>query len=176
MRVVGYVRETMDLQKGDGSFAQAERIRRWTNEQGHQLVAVCQDVRTPGHPLGREGLRALIGIISVGQVDAVVVASLQALSPDKLTQEVMIADLRGRGVAVATSNEAEQALLEDPSPDQVRMLVRDALEKAERHRELVGSARTAGSPTILQIAEGSDVIVELIPNEPVLIATEDLLR
>jgi DNA invertase Pin-like site-specific DNA recombinase len=164
LRVVGYLRESVDPQDGEASFAQSERIRRWANESGHQLVAVCQDVRTPGRELGRNGLRALVGIVAAGEVDAVIVSSLNTFSPDKITQEVMIGDLRHRGVAVLTADEEEQPLLEDPCPDQVRLLVRDVLAKVERHRELVGKiGNDDADATIVQVDESSDVIVELIP-------------
>ena len=165
MRVVGYLRESVDPQDGEASFAQSERIRRWANESGHQLVAVCQDVRTPGRELGRNGLRALVGIVAAGEVDAVIVSSLNTFSPDKITQEVMIGDLRHRGVAVLTADEEEQPLLEDPCPDQVRLLVRDVLAKVERHRDLVSTIGNDdnNAATILQVDESSDVIVELIP-------------
>ena len=69
LRVVGYVRETAGPQEGQTAFTQSERIRRWASDHGHQLVAVCQDVRQAGHALGREGFRALLGIISAGEVD-----------------------------------------------------------------------------------------------------------
>ena len=47
MRVVGYARELPDRSHGGSIFAQSERIRRWTTEQGYQLLAMCQDVRNP---------------------------------------------------------------------------------------------------------------------------------
>jgi hypothetical protein len=124
---------------------------------------VCQDARTPGRDLNRDGLRAVIGIVAAGGVDAVVVASLSALSPDKVVQEVMIDDLRARGVTVLTSDEAELSLLEDPSPDQVRLLVRDVLEKARRHQRLVGSPEDPPDGAAIHEEDDSDVIIELVP-------------
>jgi hypothetical protein len=164
---VGYIRETPDPQEGDAGFAQAERIRRWVNDKGHRLVAVCQDVRALGHPLGREGYQALVGIVAAGQVDAVVVPNLETLSPDKVIQEVMVWDLRRRGVAVLSTGADELPLLENATTDHIRMLVRDVLAKADRHHALVGTiGATEGEPTgptILRVDEASDVIVELIP-------------
>ena len=55
MRVVGYIREASA--DDEPAFAQSEQIRRWIVENGHRLVALCQDVRTPGHAVGREGLQ-----------------------------------------------------------------------------------------------------------------------
>ena len=167
MRVVGYIRESPDPQEGEAGFAQAERIRRWVNDNGHRLVAVCQDVRALGHSLGREGFQALVGIVAAGQVDAVVVPSLETFSPDKVIQEVMVWDLRRRDISVLSTAEDELPLLEDPSVDQIRMLVRDVLAKADRHDDLVrtigATEGEASGPTILRVDEASDVIVELIP-------------
>lgn len=167
MRVVGYVREAPGPQEGDSAYAQAERIRRWVNESSHQLVAVCQDVRTPGRELGREGFRALLGIVSAGQVDAVVLPELSVLSPDKVTQEIMLWDLRRRSVSVVTTEESEVPALEDPPADSSRMLLRDVLAKIGDYLgEVEGiGASTIVAPTVLQVDEASDVIVELIPPE-----------
>ena len=167
MRVVGYIRESPDRQEGEAGFAQAERIRRWVNDNGHRLVAVCQDVRALGHSLGREGFQALVGIVAAGQVDAVVVPALTTFSPDKVTQEVMMWDLRRRDISVLSAADDELPLLEDPSQDQIRMLVRDVLAKGDRHTDLVGGIGgiegEPSGPTILRVDEASDVIVELIP-------------
>ena len=164
MRVVGYVRDAVDPQEGEPAFSQSEKIRRWATDNGHQLVSVCQDLRTPGREFGRDGLRAVIGIVEARQVEAVVVAGLQALSPDKIAQEVMIDDFRARGVAVLTTEDRELELLEDPCPDQIRLLVRDVLEKARRHRDVIGPIGKGPSDQLtVEVDEASDVIVQLVP-------------
>jgi hypothetical protein len=126
---------------------------------------VCQDVRTPGRELGRQGFRALLGIVSAGQVDAVVLPELSVLSPDKVTQEIMLWDLRRRAVTVVTTEESEVAALEDPPRDGSRMLLRDVLSKIGDYlTEMEGmSTVTPPAPTVLRVDEASDVIVELIP-------------
>jgi hypothetical protein len=163
---VGYVRDAVDPHEGEPSFSQSEKIRRWTADNGHQLVAVCQDARTPGRDLNRDGLQALIGIIDAGRVDGVIVATLTAFSPDKVVQEVMIHDLRTRGVTVMTAEDSELPHLEDPPPDQIRLLVRDVLEKARRHRHLVAPplGNTADHLEGIGRDERSDVIIELVPH------------
>ena len=164
MRVVGYVRDAVDPHEGEPSFSQSEKIRRWTTDNGHQLVSVCQDLRTPGRELGRDGLRALVGIAAARQVDAVVVSTLSAFSPDKVTQEVMIDDLRARGVSVMTVDETEQDLLEDPCPDQIRLLLRDVLAKARRHSTIFGHIGLEDAPpTDRDTVDASNVVVELVP-------------
>ena len=168
MRVVGYVRDAVDPQEGEPAFSQSEKIRRWATDNGHQLVSVCQDLRTPGREFGRDGYRAVIGVVAAGQVEAVVVAGLQTLSPDKIAQEVMIDDLRTRGVAVLTTEPDELELLEDPCPDQIRLLVRDVLEKARRHQAMIGTiTENTDDQLVVEVDESSDVIVELVsPDRP----------
>ena len=160
MRVAGYLRESFD-QEGEASFAQSERIRRWATEGGHRLVAVCQDLRTPGRELGRDGLRAILALVDDHAVDGVVVSSLGIFSTDTVHQEVIIADLRHRDVAVFTADEAERPLLEDPSPDQLRMVTRDVLAKVARHRHHTTDPSTRQQPEVPHPA----VVVELIPAE-----------
>jgi DNA invertase Pin-like site-specific DNA recombinase len=160
VRVVGYVRETADPQEGEAAFVQSERIRRWIAANGHQLVAVCQDIRQFGHSLGREGYRALIGIISAGQVDAVVVSALDSLSGDKIIQEIMLWDLRTRGVTVLSARAEDLEELRQPPHDQGRMLVRDVLVRIEEHAAIV--SRDLG-PAVLPVADAPpDVVIELI--------------
>ena len=167
MRVVGYVREAPGPQEGESAYAQSERIRRWIADAGHHLVAVCQDIRTPGRELGRDGFRALLGIVSAGQVDAVVLPELAVLSPDKVSQEIMMWDLRRRDVSIVTTDESEVHALEDPPSDSSRMLLRDVLAKIGQYLgEVEGIGGSAPSaPTVLRVDEGSDVIVELISPE-----------
>jgi DNA invertase Pin-like site-specific DNA recombinase len=164
--VVGYVRDAVDPHEGEPSFSQSEKIRRWTVDNGHQLVAVCQDARTPGRNLNRDGLQALVGIVDAGRVDGVIVATLSAFSPDKVVQEVMIDDLRARDVTVMTADESELPHLEDPPSDQIRLLVRDVLEKARRHRDLVAPVKqeSVANPRAENPDESSAVIVELVPH------------
>ncbi len=159
MRVVGYVRESRTPQEGSTAFSQSEQIRRWIAGTGHQLVAVCQDVRQAGHALGREGYRALLGIIGAGQVDAVVVADLESLSPDVIIQEVMLWDLRARGMPVLTADPAEVPLLSEPTSDRTRMLIRDVLARVSEYR----AAELVDQPTVLPVDYAPDVVVELLP-------------
>ncbi len=178
MRVVGYVRDTPDPSEAEPAFAQAERVRRWINDSGHQLVAICQDVRTAGRPLGRDGYRAMIGVVGTGQAEAVLVPSLAALSADKVTQEIMLWDLRARNIAVLSATESDVELLADPPPDSLRILIRDVLAKVVDHVEMVGVGAIPlgqpGTPTLPLVAEAEDeedyaasgVVVELIPPTP----------
>ncbi len=162
VRVVGYVREAPGPQDGPTAYSQSEAIRRWVAETGHQLVAVCQDARQVGHALGREGYRALLGIIGAGQVDAVIVATLEALAADKIVQEVMLWDVRSRGVTVLSAAEADIADLKDPPADRTRLLIRDVLARVTEYEM---AARLDRPPMIIVEEAPADVVVELLPSE-----------
>ncbi len=163
MRVVGYVREAPGPPEGENAFTQSERIRRWIAESGHQLVAVCQDVRHSWHALGREGYRAMVGIVASGQVDAIVVSSLQTLSLDKIMQEILIWDLRSRGVTVLSAESADLDLLREPPEDPARMLIRDILSRLAEHvAESTRPRELASSVVEVETAE-DPVVVELLP-------------
>jgi DNA invertase Pin-like site-specific DNA recombinase len=162
LRVVGYIREASA--DGEPAFAQSEKIRRWINENGHRLVALCQDVRTPGHAVGREGLQSIVGIVSAGQVDAVVVPSLTTLSPDKVSQEAIMWDLREHGVTVLSTEQADIPQLSDPPSDNIRLMVRDVLAKAARfHKILSLPVADDEDSDVIRIDDTPDVVIELIP-------------
>lgn len=162
MRVVGYIRESSA--DSEPAFAQSEKIRRWINENGHRLIALCQDVRTPGHPVGREGLQSIIGIASAGQVDAVVVPALTTLSPDKVSQEVIVWELRSHGVGVLSAELGDLDQLADPPADNLRMLARDILAKSARFDTILSLPQNENpEPEVVRIDEAPDVVIELIP-------------
>ena len=131
MRVVGYVREAAAEGDGEPAFTQGERLRAWSRESGHRLVAVFQDTRQPGVELGWDGYRAMLDLVDGDRVDAVLVSSLAALSPDLITQEALVWDLRNRGVAVVSGDPADAAALTLPRP--ARPPVRDVLGLALLH-------------------------------------------
>ena len=175
MRVVGYIREASA--DSEPAFAQSEQIRRWINDNGHRLVALCQDVRTPGHAVGREGLQSIVGIVSAGQVDAVVVPSLRTFSPDKVSQEVIMWDLRAHGISVLSADPADIPHLSDPPADNVRLITRDVLAKAARFDEILTLPGAAEPDSeVVRIDEGTDVVVELIPPEPIEELSPDRIR
>ena len=162
MRVVGYIREASS--DGEPAFAQSEKIRRWINENGHRLVALCQDVRTPGHSVGREGLQSIVGIVSAGQVDAVVVPSLTTFSSDKITQEVIMSALRLKEVSLLSTDPADIDMLVDPPADSLRMIVRDVLAKQTRFEEILAlPSRDEPEQQVIRVDETPDVVIELIP-------------
>lgn len=173
MRVVGYIRESLAPSATGMAYAQSEQIRRWVAEYGHRVVAICQDVKTPGHELGREGLRALIGIVDSGQVDAVIVADLETLSSDLVIQEILLWDLRSRGVRVLSADSGDIVALSDPPQDATRMLLRDVLHRVAEHQSyFIESTSTA---TVIDLTGAGDQLRERasIPIEIVQLVAAD---
>lgn len=163
MHVVGYVRERPGSDSTDTAFMQAERIRIWVARNGYDLISICQD---NAHSSEREGFGAVLGIISSGQAELVVVPTLEALSPDKVVQEVMLFELRETGISVASTEEGDLPALAVPPSDPARMFIRDVLEKAVGFR---GTRET--NPTELSAVESPpepapDVIIEFVDSLP----------
>lgn len=162
MRVVGYIREA--TAGAEPAFSQQERIRRWANENGHRLIALCQDVRTPGHTVGREGLQSIIGIISAGQVDGVVVPRLSSFAEDKITQEVVMSALRANGITLLSTDRDDVEQLADQPEDGLRSLIRHVLDKQARFESIL-KLPTHDEDQVATDPSAPDVVIELIPSE-----------
>ncbi|NIA26358.1 MAG: recombinase family protein, partial [Gammaproteobacteria bacterium] len=159
-----------DRSHGGSIFAQSERIRRWTSEQGYQLLAMCQDARSPSGELCDEAFRALLEIIGAGHADAVVVPSLEAFSSDLLVQEVILQDLRSRGVRVISTTEADVEVLADAQVDAARMFIRDVLARRAEYEQSMGTPASQDDQdhqddqvAAASVSGGDDVVIELIP-------------
>ncbi len=172
MKIAGYVRQAPGHTDPDTVFAQSERIRRWARDHGHELVAVCQDGAGTISTFDRPGLRALLDIVRAGRVDAVVVGSLAALSPDVVTQEIIIVDLREAGATVIPTEEEDLDALRDGADDLTRMIVRDVVARVHEYHVAYGSSHDA-EPTVTpstepaepatdaEGADATDVVIEL---------------
>jgi DNA invertase Pin-like site-specific DNA recombinase len=159
VRVVGYVRESADPDAGRSAYAQQEDIRRHVLAHGDQLVAICQDLRSPGQPSARDGYLGLLGVIASQAVDAVIIPGVTVLSSDQIVQEIMLWDLRARGVRVISTDISDLVLLDAESePGPTRMLIRDVLERVGEHARGIGAYRIE-PPGIL--GDG-DVLVHII--------------
>jgi DNA invertase Pin-like site-specific DNA recombinase len=159
MRVVGYVRESADPSAGLPAFSQQELLRRHAEERGHRLVAICQDLRDPGHPVGRDGYLSLLGVVASGGVDAVVVPDLSTFSSDAIVQEIVLWDLRSRGVRVISTADDDTVVLDpDRPPDPSRLLIRDVLQRVEEHATGLESA----TPERLDVMPDGDVYVQIL--------------
>lgn len=164
MRVAGYIRQIPGNEQADTAFAQSERIRRWVRDTGNELVATCQDDGFAAATSDRSGYRALLDIIRSSSADAVVIANLEALSSDKMLQEVMLADLRASGVTVIATDDADIETLRDATDDPARVVVRDVVAKVTEYREAFGLAGDVGTATAASspARDATDVVVELI--------------
>jgi hypothetical protein len=173
MRVIGYVRELPGHQQADTAFAQSERIRRWVRDTGNELVATCEDQHASA-PNERPGYRALVEVVRTGVVDAVVVASVDALASDKVLQEILFTDIRTAGVSIISTDVTDHDVLFERPDDHVRMVVRDVVAKVMEYHDAYGMAGTEPESIEQVIAltgndeathapdDPADVVVELI--------------
>jgi DNA invertase Pin-like site-specific DNA recombinase len=170
MKIAGYIRETPGRTDPDPAFAQGERIRRWVLDTANELIAVCQDHHASSSPMDRPGFKALLDIARSHGADAVLVANLGALSPDKMTQEIMIQDIRSAGATVIATEPEDIETLESSEHDHTRMVVRDVLARVAEYRDAFGLSTevepsvqaTDINPELSLAQETTDVVVNLI--------------
>ena len=175
MRVIGYVRELPGHQQADTAFAQAERIRRWVRDTGNELIATCEDQHASA-PNERPGYRALVEVVRTGVVDAVVVASVDALASDKVLQEILFSDLGTAGVSIISTDVTDHEMLLERTDDHVRMVVRDVVAKVLEYHDAYGMTGVGATVTeqVIELTDerdadtdstsgdAADVVVELI--------------
>jgi DNA invertase Pin-like site-specific DNA recombinase len=140
LRVASYVRESADPAVDRSAFAQQEELRRHAASHGLQIIAVCQDSRHEGRALGRDGYRSLLGVINAGNIDAVLLPGLDTLSSDLVIQEIMLWDLRSRGVRILSTDPEDIEILGPKNADPARMLIRDVLTRLAEHADIIASA------------------------------------
>jgi len=170
LRVASYVRESADRTVDRTAFAQQEELRRHAAAHGLQIVAVCQDSRHDGRTLGRDGYRSLLGVIHAGNVDAVLLPGLDTLASDLVVQEIMLWDLRSRGVRILSTDPEDVAVLGSKQADPARMLIRDVLARLGEHTEMIASAP---APRISKPAEDDTDIVIMLVEDKVEEKTDD---
>jgi hypothetical protein len=158
VRVVGYVRESADPDRFRPVFAQHEELRRHAAARSYRIVAVCQDIRQPGRPTGRDGYLSLLGVVAAGAVDAVLVPGLETVSADETVQEIAVWDLRRRGVQVLSTKTEDEAVLDgERAPDPQRDAVRRVLDRLAQPELPLGPA-----PADRLLAPDGDVLVQII--------------
>jgi hypothetical protein len=160
MRVVAYVREAADPAGDRPAFAQQEEIRRFAAAHGLQVVALCQDVRSPGRALGREGYLSLLGVLASGNAEAVLLPGLAILSSDLVVQEIMLWDLRSRGTRVLSADPADLDVLSALPPDANRQFVRHVLARVAEHGALAAASPAAAPPS--RSPDDDGVVVSLV--------------
>jgi hypothetical protein len=145
------------------AFMQVESVRRWVAEGGYHLVAMCQDGYVPGADGARPGFRALHSIVAAGQAELVVVPSLAALSADKITQEILLLELRKSGAAIASTDDSDLPALAVHSKDPSRVVIRDVLHRSSVYRHRFEQGSHSGSEAD---PDGqADVVVEFLDRQ-----------
>ncbi len=139
MRVVGYVRERPAAVGTEPAFAQGERIRRWADDHGHDLVALCRDPVRSDDVVGA-GFDALVAVVDAGVAATVVVASPSALGDSPTAQEVVLWDLERHGATVAFTTEDSAADATDDTRA-AREQARQVLERLAAHEDRWGGTR-----------------------------------
>jgi DNA invertase Pin-like site-specific DNA recombinase len=158
VRVVGYVRESADP-AGASAFSQQEELRRHAAEHGHLIVSICQDLRSPGTKPSRDGYLSVLGVIAAGGVEAVLVPRLSTFSSDAIVQEIMLWDLRGRGIRVVSTDPVDLRILDaEQTPGADRLVIRDVLERVGEHARDIVSRR----PVAEDVLPDTDVFVRII--------------
>ena len=165
MRVVAYVREAADPAEDRPAFLQQEEIRRFAAAHGLQVVALCQDVRSPGRALGREGYLSLLRVLAGGNAQAVLLPGVATLSSDLVVQEIMLWDLRSRGALVLSTDPGDLDALAAASPDADRQFVRHVLARVAEHGALA-AASPAGPPEATATGEDGVVVSLVSPGDP----------
>ncbi len=163
MRVVAYVREAADPAEDRPAFVQQEEIRRFAAAHALQVVALCQDVRSPGRALGREGYLSLLGVLASGNAEAVLLPGIATLSSDLVVQEIMLWDLRSRGARVFSTDLADADVLSGVPPDANRQFVRHVLARVAEHGAL--AAATPAAPAPASPVEDGVVVSLVSPGE-----------
>jgi DNA invertase Pin-like site-specific DNA recombinase len=139
-RAVGYVRVSTDRQAndGDGLEVQRDAIRAHCKAEGLRLIDVCTDVLPGTTPLElRDGLGCVLDHVDAG-AEVVVVARLDRLARDLMTQEALLDGLRHKGARVATCSAGEAAFLDDDPNDPSRRMIRQVLGAvAEYERAII---------------------------------------
>ncbi|HSG78852.1 MAG TPA: recombinase family protein [Acidimicrobiia bacterium] len=166
MHLVGYIRESGDPSEDAPAFAQHEELRRHASVEGHHLVAVCSDTREAGREPDREGYRSLLGVIASGSVDGVLVPGLDTLSSDTIVQEIMLWDLRSRGIAVLSTRADDLDALDPAAVSPSRLFIRDVLTRVAEHGAFIReTGMRPSSPAASEAVDDNDVVVHLIRQE-----------
>lgn len=181
-----YCRVSTDRQaeNGFGLAAQEKSIRTYMRQQRSRAPRFYVDRGVSGAVEDRPALAELLADLQHG--DIVLVARLDRLARDLLTQEFLLRDIRGRGGDLMSCSSSEAEYLQDDPHDPTRKLVRQVLGAvSEFERSLIrlrlqrGRAIKAehggyayGSPPYGLKAEGGELIPVPEEQEAIRLATD----
>lgn len=107
MRVVGYIRISKEEQNSHSLSTQAEAIRRWCDQGGHELVRIYTDDGVSGgtHPTKRAGGQAAIAHARRNGVDALLVTKLDRVARDLAATLDLVDNVLGRHATLISISE-----------------------------------------------------------------------
>lgn len=136
---VGYIRVSTATQAdGFGPEIQEHAIREWFGDR-HRGFKLFRDEGVSGKLLERPGLAEAIG--ALGKDDVLVVARLDRLARDLITQELLLREIRGRGARLISCAPGEQAWLTDDPDDPSRKLIRQLLGAVSEYERAMVTLR-----------------------------------
>jgi DNA invertase Pin-like site-specific DNA recombinase len=172
MTYLPYLRVSTDKQaeEGLGLASQEKAIRALLRQRRVTPSRFFEDHGVSGAVEDRPALSELLQ--SLGPGDVVVVARLDRLARDLLTQEVLLRDVRQHGADVVSCSNAENDYLKDDPQDPTRKLIRQvlgavseferALIKLRLHRGRALKAERGGfaygSPPFGYRADGGELV------------------
>jgi site-specific DNA recombinase len=184
MTYLPYLRVSTDRQAENGlGLAQKEKsIRAFLRHRRVRSVRFFEDRGVSGAVEDRPGLAELLAELRPG--DVVVVARLDRLARDLLTQEFLLRDIRQRGADLISCSTAEADYLQEDPHDPTRKLIRQVLGAvSEFERALIrlrlqrGRALKAerggyafGSPPFGYRAESGELVPVLEEQEAIALA------
>jgi hypothetical protein len=99
----------------------------------------------------------VLAVLGAGAAEAVVVPGIEALSSDQIVQEILLWDLRARGVRVLSTAADDHAIIGgDPGP--ARMLIRDVLTRVGEHAEAVRTPPPPDGHTV----PADDIVISIV--------------
>jgi len=108
--VYGYLRVSSKGQlDGDGFPRQLAAIRKYTAERDMRIVQVFEERAVPGKTewAHRPAWTEMLSKIGSNGVKAILIERLDRLARDLMVQELIVADLRKRGIALASTSEPD---------------------------------------------------------------------
>lgn len=137
MTAIGYIRVSTNGQAdGFGPDIQRAAIVEWCGTHDITSASVYSDEGVSGKILERPGLGGALQ--QLGEGDVLIVARLDRLARDLVTQELLLADIRRRGADLVSCADGEQTYLADTPDDPSRKMIRQVLGAvAEYEREMV---------------------------------------
>lgn len=152
-KAIGYVRVSTEEQAKEGVSleAQEERIRKYAEYKGFELVEVIRDEGKSGGTANREGFQKLLARIEANGFDALILFNLDRLSRDMLTLLALERLLDECNVELHTiegqidtstpdgfMNFAMRAFLSEMERRQIKYRTKKALEHKKAKGEVVG--------------------------------------